>query len=89
MKLNKKKIAYIVREMERGTTSYQISKNMQVSISRVYQIWRNYNKTGILPVVGFQTGRPKEPLPDNKRKLILEEFNETHFSASILEKLIT
>lgn len=88
MKLNKGKIAYIVREMKKGITTYQISRNIQVSISRVYQIWRSYKTTGKMPVVGFQTGRPRKPLTEEQRSLILKEFNETHFSASILEKII-
>lgn len=60
MKLNKNKIKYIVGEMKKGTTAYQISRNIEISISRVYQIWRAYNKTGVLSAVGFQSGRPKK-----------------------------
>lgn len=88
MKLNKNKIKYIVGEMKKGTTTYQISRNIKVSISRVYQIWKEYNKTGVLPVLSFQTGRPKKYLTEEQINLILKEFNETRFSASILEKII-
>jgi len=60
MKLNKKKIKFIVRKMKQGMTTYQISKLMAVSISRVYQIWRKYNETGATPAVGLRSGRQKK-----------------------------
>ena len=69
-------------------STYQIKREVGISERRVNQIIYEYKKTGILPVVGFQTGRPKKFLTEEERNLILNEFNETHFSASILEKII-
>ena len=67
MKLNKSKIAYIVGKRKQGMSTYQISRGINVSERRINQILQEYKTTGILPVVGFQTGRPKKVLTEEER----------------------
>ena len=49
MKLNRTKINYIIRKMDQGKSGYQVSEEMNISYERVYQIYREYLKTGKIP----------------------------------------
>jgi len=88
MKLNKTKIEYIIRKRKHGMSTYQISKNMKVSERRVNQILELYRKTGEMPVVGKNVGRPKKPIYSYERESIIECFREFKISASLLRILI-
>jgi putative transposase len=88
MKLNKKKIEYIVRKRKQEMSTYQISRNMNVSERRVNQILLEYNKTGILPEVGKKIGRPMKVLSEQEKDTITSCFNLYKLSASQLEHFI-
>jgi len=88
MKLNKGKIEFIVRKRGKGMSTYQISREMEISERRVNQILYEHKKTGIMPVVGKQIGRPVKEASSEERAIILRAYKEEHLSASLLELII-
>ncbi|MEA3248619.1 MAG: DDE-type integrase/transposase/recombinase [Nanoarchaeota archaeon] len=87
MKLNKSKIAYIIRKMNQEMSGYQIAKDLKLSSERVYQIYREYLKTGEAPVLK-QTGRPIKILSETEINLILNSYSKYYVSASSLSPII-
>lgn len=88
MKLNKRKIFTILRMKNEEQTTYQIKKRVGVTIQRVNQIWKEYNETGEIPVVGLRMGRPVKEIPQNWVRIVVETYKKYRFSASILEPII-
>ncbi len=88
MKLNKKKIEFIVRKRKQGMSTYQIRKEMKISERRVNQILEIHRKTGKMPMIGQNIGRPKKPLYKYERNSIIECYKEFKMSASLLRKII-
>jgi len=61
-KLNDKKIGWIIREIEKGElTRNQIAWTQKVSRFRVSQLWREYKRTGKMPVLK-PPGRPPKQI---------------------------
>jgi putative transposase len=58
MKLNKRKIHWIIRKKKKGMTTSEIARDMKISPRRVQQVWKQYLDTGIEPVIGKDIGRP-------------------------------
>jgi putative transposase len=71
MKLNKKKIRYIINHKKRGESCETISKDIKISKRRVEQIWKEYRETGEEPVVGKNLDRPKKPLNPEEIEMAL------------------
>jgi putative transposase len=88
MKLNKRKIAFIVRKREYGMSTYQISREIKITERRVNQILELYRKTGKLPVLGNNIGRPKKVMYESEVNSILKCYEEFKLSASILRTII-
>lgn len=88
MKLNKKKVKFIVDKLGKGWTAYQLSKQYKISISRVYQIKRKAIISGVLPEIGNSIGRPRKPLREHEITSIIECYKEFKLSASILRPII-
>lgn len=88
MKLNKRKVAFIVRKRKQGMSTYQISREIGVSERRVNQILEEYRKTGSLPVLGKKLGRPKKMIYESEVNSVIECYREFKLSASILRPII-
>lgn len=88
MKLTKSKIIETLRRKNEGWTTYQARKIGKISIRRVNQIWRDYNKTGKIPELGKNIGRPKRPIEEWEITMIKESYQKYRVSASTLTKLI-
>lgn len=88
MKLNRKKIQYIIRHHERGKSSSDLALEMKISKRRVNQILREHRLTGKEPVVGQNMGRPRIPLCSEEEKIVAEAFHEYRFGARMLEPII-
>lgn len=88
MKLNKKKMEFIVRKREQDMSTYQISREMNISERRVNQILKFHRENGRIPELGNNLGRPKKQLTEQGINAILECFNQYKLSASQLEGLI-
>ena len=76
IKLDEKKIQWIIREKGKGELSTtQIAKILNVSRRRVLQLWAEYRKTGKMPVIK-KPGRPK-------KHLSLSHSNSTYYPFTI------
>jgi putative transposase len=88
MKLNPRKIAFIVRKRGQEMSTYQISRSINISERRVNQILNEYRKTGVLPEVGKKVGRPRKELSVQEKQAIISSFENYKLSASQLEHFI-
>jgi len=88
MKLNKERIKFIVDKLGNGWTAYELSRQYEVSMSRIYQIKRKAAVSGILPEIGKNVGRPRKLLNEQEINSIAECFKEFKLSASILRPII-
>ena len=88
MKLNKEKVRFIVNKLGKGWTAYQLSKQFEISISRVYQIKRKASSSRELPEIGKNVGRPRKPFTEYEMNSIIECFKEFKLSSSILRPII-
>lgn len=88
MKLNKKKIRYIIRNKKRGMYSRELGILMKVSKRRVNQIWQEYQDTGNEPIIGQNMGRPSIPLLENEENIVKEAYLKYRFGARMLEPII-
>ncbi len=88
MKLNKRKIRYILREKKKGTSSRILGIRMKVSKRRINQIWKEYRDTGVEPVVGKKMGRPPVPLTSEEERIVKEAYEMYRFGARMLEPII-
>jgi putative transposase len=61
MKLNERKIHWIIRQKQKGVSAKQIALDMKISQRRVQQVWKSYKATGQEPSIGEKMGRPKKP----------------------------
>jgi putative transposase len=62
VKLNGKKIRWIIAQKLKGVSSSTIAEIDGISAHRVQQIYKEYVKTGKSPVIGHNIGRLKKPL---------------------------
>jgi len=75
-KLNNKKVAWIVRQMDNGGNSETIARIQKITQRRVQQIYRQYKTENQTPKLK-KCGKPKsEPLTEEQRKLILQEHTD-------------
>lgn len=89
MKLDPVKVAWIVRQKEKGVlTSQTIADRMGVSEVWVKKLWRRYRTEGRVPELRKAGRRPSRGLTDGERDAILEARNEYKASAILLERII-
>ena len=88
MKLNRKKIRYIIRRKEEGESSRVLATRMKISKRRVNQIWREYRVTGKEPIIGQNMGRPSIPLSMEEENVVKEAYLKYRFGARMLEPII-
>ncbi|MCH8003607.1 MAG: transposase [Nanoarchaeota archaeon] len=88
MKLTKAKLTETLRRKNQGWTTYQARKIARISIRRVNQVWKEYNKTGKIPEIGKKNGRPRRPVLDHELQMVEITYKKYRVSASTIEKLI-
>jgi len=52
MKLNKRKIHWIIRQKQKGVSTKEVALDMRILRRRVQQIWKSYETTGQEPAIG-------------------------------------
>ena len=70
VKLNEKKIRWIIAQKLRGESTSTIAEIQGISARRVQQICKEYIETGQVPEVGHNVGRPRKPLLSDDKELI-------------------
>ena len=88
MKLTKSKVIETFRKLNEGKTVYQARKVAEVSVRRVYQLKEAFDKTGEIPQIGKDVGRPRKPFEEQKILLVKKAFEKYRVPADTLERLI-
>ena len=88
MKLTPKKIKYIIRHKERGRSSLDIAYEIGVTKRRVNQIYQLYERTGHIPVIGQNIGRPLIQLTNYEKEIVKDGYDQYRFGARMLEPII-
>jgi putative transposase len=88
MKLSRGKLLETLRRKNDDWTTYQTRKIAGVSIRRVNQVYSEYLKTGKIPEIGTNVGRPKKLFSDEEKNMVKQSFEKYKVSASTLMKLI-
>lgn len=87
VKLNDRKIRYIVREKIKNRSSKRIAAEMKVSVSTVKRVWMHYLRTKeLISIKKF--GRPRKEIEPELEDLILEVHKEQNLGARRLEQII-
>jgi len=66
MKLDQRKVHWIIRQKQKGVTTKQIAQDMKISRRRVQQIWKSYAESKQEPAIGENMGRPKKPFDERE-----------------------
>jgi len=88
MKLNRKKIRWIIAQKLKGESSSTIAEIQGISARRVQQIYKEYVETGQFPQVGNSFGRPKKQLSFDDKKIVDQTYSDYKFGACYLEIII-
>lgn len=88
MKLNQKKIRWIIRQKDKGESAANITKVMKISKRRVDQIYEQYRKAQKEPIIGKSLGRPMKTYDPKEAEIIIEAYDRFKFGARMLEPII-
>src|SRR3990167_1137946 len=88
MKLSKSKLTETLRKLNDGKTVYQARKVAKISVRRVYQVKEAFDKTGEIPAIGKDVGRPRKPFEEWEIVFVKKAFDRYRVSADTLERLI-
>jgi len=85
-KLNKRKIRWIVQEVERMETElYTIAKTQNITPQHVCKVYRKFrNKEPIF----LPCGRKPNPITKEKRKLVKQAYEKSHAKATTIEQIL-
>ena len=88
VKLNERKIRWIVHEKLRGRGAGELALIQRVSRRRIEQLWQAYRRTGVLPALK-EPGRPKKAsISLRDAALILETYDKLKVNALTLENVL-
>lgn len=88
-KLNKRKVSWIIREIERGELSkWQIARQQGVTRQWVNELYKRYQRDGSLPFPG-KPGRTPSPITTTELDLVKSFKLEYGFGANNLEIIMT
>ena len=88
MKLTQAKLTETLRRLADGKTVYQARKAAKVSVRRVYQVKEAFDKTGKIPEIGKNIGRPSRKFEDWEISIVKKAYEKYRVSADTLERLI-
>jgi transposase InsO family protein len=88
VKLNERKIRWIIQEKLRGRGAGELALIQRVSHRRVEQIWQAYKHTGVLPTLKTP-GKPKgAPVRLHDAALVLKVYDQLKVNALTLEHVL-
>jgi putative transposase len=88
MKLNRRKVHYIIRQKQKGVTTSKIALDMKVTRRRVQQIWKRYLETGCEPMLGANLGRPRKTSDEREAAAVREAYAQYGLGARMLEDIL-
>ena len=86
-KLNEKKIRWIIRELEKGSSMSRVANIQDISKARVSQLYREYRLTGKIPELK-KVGRKAKPISREDQEIVHEMFERYHIGPIALETKI-
>ncbi len=87
VRLNERKIRWIIQEKLRGRGPGEIALIQRVSHRRVEQVWQSYRRTGIVPAL--KLGRHKgASVHLHEAALVLKVYDELKVNALTLERIL-
>ncbi|HWQ20666.1 MAG TPA: IS481 family transposase, partial [Methanotrichaceae archaeon] len=88
MKLNKKRVHWLIHQKQKGVTSKDLAAIMKLSCRRVEQVWKYYQDTGQELPVGEKMGPPRKPFDSNEAEIVKEAYERYKYGARMLELII-
>ena len=88
MKLNRRKVHWIIRQKLKGASSKEIARDMKVSRSRIEQIWKYFQENGREPIIGDGVGRPRKSYDKTEASIVKDAYRQFRFGARMLEVVI-
>jgi putative transposase len=85
MKLDQRKIHWIIRQKQKVVATKQIAQDMKISRRRVQQIWKSYAEGKQEPAMGENMGRPRKPFDGKEAQVVGEAYTLYRFGARMLE----
>ena len=86
-KLNNRKVRWIVREIDQGRSMSSVARVQGVSRVRVWQLYRTYQQTGVVPVLQ-KCGRKQNVLSKSLVTMVLEAHGQSMLGPVHLEMYI-
>ena len=86
-KLNNRKVRWIVREIDQGRSMSSAARVQGVSRVRVWQLYRTYQQTGVVPVLQ-KYGRKQNVLSKSLVTMVLEAHGQSMLGPVHLEMYI-
>ena len=88
MKLDQRKIHWIIGQKLKGVTTKEIALDMKISRRRVQQIWKSYKEQKQEPTVGENMGRPRKPFDEREARVVGEAYELFRFGVRMLEVVV-
>jgi len=88
VKLNDRKIRWIIHEKLRGRGAGELALIQRVSHRRVEQIWQAYKQTGIPPTLKTLGRRKGPPVHLHDAALVLKTYDQLKVNALTLERVL-
>lgn len=86
-KLDPVKIAWIIRQKEKGTCNKEIARSMGVSVRWIQKLYSGYYPARTIPVLRHP-GRPKRQITEQETSIVSSAFEKYRCCAIFLEKTI-
>ena len=88
MKLNRRKVHWIIRQKLKGASSKEIARDMKVSRRRIEQIWKYFQENRREPIIGDGVGRPRKSYDETEASIVKDAYQQFRFGARMLEVVI-
>jgi putative transposase len=88
VKLNERKIRWLIQEKLRGRGAGELALIQRVSHRRVEQIWQAYKQTGTPPTLKTPGRRKGPPVRLHDAALVLKTYDELKVNALTLERVL-
>jgi putative transposase len=88
VKLNNRKIRWLIQEKLRGRGTDELALIQKVTRRRIEQLWQAYRLTGLMPTLK-NPGRPRRSRDLKEATVILEAYDQHRLGAVNLERIIS
>ena len=88
MKLTRGKLIETIRRKNEGWSAYQTRKIAKITTRRVNQVWNEYLRTGEIPELGKDVGRPLKVIEECEIDMVNEAYAKYRVCADTLERCI-